>query len=73
MNLMTALVQNIYQYIVEDSAVPKQRLVTPFIMERNATHVLVCKLCEIECIPLPCLWGNTFTPVQSHNSRPCTT
>ena len=58
MNLMTALVQNIFQYIVEDSAVPKQHLVTLFIMERNATHVLVSVSCKIKCIPLlllPCL------------------
>ena len=37
MNLMIALV---HQYIVEDSAVPKQHLVTPLIMERTTIHVL---------------------------------
>ena len=72
MNLMTALVE-IDQYIVEESAVLKQHLVTPLILEQHAPNVLVCKSCEIECISLlllPCLWDNTSSPVQSHNSRP---
>ena len=72
MNLMTALVE-IHQYIVEESAVLKQHLVTPLIMEQHAPNVLVCKSCEIECISLlllPFLWDNTLSPVQYHNSRP---
>ena len=72
MNLMTALVE-IHQYIVEESAVLKQHPVTPLILEQCAPNVLVCKSCEIECISLlllPCLWDNTLSPVQSHNSRP---
>ena len=72
MTLRTAPVQNIWQYTVEDIAVPRQHLVTPFIMEQNATHVVVCKSCEIQCILLPCLWSNTCFPVQLyyHNSSP---
>lgn len=70
MTLRTALVQNIWQYTVEDIAVPIQHLVTTFIVEQHATNVLVCKSCEIECIPLlllPYLWDNTFSPVQLHS------
>ena len=70
MNLMTALVE-IHQYIVEESAVLEQHLVTPLVMEQHAPNVLVCKSCEIECIPLlllPCLSDNTLSPtIVDHN------
>ena len=77
MNLEIALVQNLCKYIVEDSAVPKQRLVTPFIMEQNATHVLVSMSCEIVFLCYCCLVYRTIpfllcSPNSIPQHDPCT-